>query len=77
MYLSGKGDLAETEKQDLDKDGQGEAMEAEDATTSWKDVKLPKAFQEEQLNVLWQGCFYCEYSYYSRSASIAYVSSLC
>ncbi|KAK9900572.1 Nop52-domain-containing protein [Cystobasidium minutum MCA 4210] len=61
VYLSGKGDLAETEKQDLDNDGQGVAMEQQDASTSLKDVKLPKAFQEEQLNVLWQGCFYCMY----------------
>lgn len=58
--MSGKGDLAEAEKQDLDKDGEGERLEAEDAAATWEDVKLPKAFQEEQLNVLWQGCFYCE-----------------
>lgn len=59
VYLSGRGDLAEIEKQDMDKDGEGATLEAEEAAVAWNDVKLPKAFQEEQLNVLWQGCFYC------------------
>jgi len=62
VYLSGRGDLDEEDKQDLDKNVEGEVMEAEGATATWNDVKLPKAFQEEQLNVLWQGCFYCEFT---------------
>lgn len=60
VYLSGTGDLAEGEKQDLDKGVDDESMGGDDATTTWDAVKLPKAFQEEQLNVLWQGCFYCK-----------------
>jgi hypothetical protein len=41
---------------DVEQDGKEQAQEPD-----WDAVKLPKAFREEHMLVLWQGCFYCTF----------------
>ena len=61
-FLSGR-DVAEAAGEDGS--AEGTAGEAE---PDWDAVKLPKTYREDNMKVLWQGCYYCASLYLSSGA---------
>ena len=54
-FLSGR-DVNEAAGDDDNADGAALELDAE---PEWDAAKLPKTYREDNMKVLWQGCYYC------------------